>query len=178
MHHAVRYVLVVTVALAACAAALLLAAGRAEAGAETCTVTATTVPFGSYDVFVAPSSISATVGGSCKKGPGAPSLSLSAGNGLHVQGNGNRAMACTACTGAYASDVLQYQLYTTASLTTVWNATNTIAATNPCASFACTGGGTAWSATFFAEIFTAVAGGINDSSIGTYSDTVVITVNY
>lgn len=112
-----------------------------------------------------------TVSGSCNTNVGSAGT-LTAGNGLHYQsGTGNRAMGCTTCTGIFVSDLLQYQLYTTAAHTTIWNATNSVSAFNRC-------NRCSWSATVYGGIFAAVAGGVNDSAVGTYSDTVLITLNY
>lgn len=154
----------------------------AFAAAETCTVnTGSSIAFGSFDVFVAPTTVTATINGTCKKGSGSSpaTISITLDQGLNGQASGNRAMSCTTCTGIFASDLLQYQIYTSASTTAanIWNATNGITVPNPCP---CSGNtSVAWGPlTMYALLFTAVPGGINDSAVGSYSDTVTATVNY
>ena len=169
---------IVPVAALALGVAVLATCGKAQAAAETCTVGATTLPFGNFDVYSAPMTVTATLAGTCKKGSGTlPSITITLDNGLNIQGSGNRAMSCSTCTGAFLGDLLQYQIYTTASLTTVWSGVTTVTAVNPCP---CVGNtSVAWGpVTMYGQIFTAVAGGINDSAVGTYGDTVTATVNY
>jgi spore coat protein U-like protein len=161
-------------------ASLLMCSKAHAANNETCTITAGTLPFGNFDVYVAPSTVTAAITGTCKKGNGqAPAnITFALDNGLHVQGSGNRAMTCTTCTGAFASDLLQYQIYTDATLGTIWSGATVVTIVNPC-SGGCGNTPTAWGAlNMYAAIFAAVPGGVNDSAIGSYSDTVTVTVNY
>ena len=78
--------------------------------------------------------------------------------------------------GAFTNDLLQYQLYTTAGLSTVWIGTTAVTASNPCP---CGSTATAWGpVSVYGQVFAAVAGGINDSAVGSYSDSVTATINY
>lgn len=167
-----------------CVAGTLLAlfATRAVASAapETCTVTAgSTIAFGSFDVFSTPTVVTGSIVGSCKKGSGTLSpIVITLSNGNNLQANGNRAMGCTTCTGIYASDLLQYQIYTDASLATPWIGATSVPTANPCP---CGPGNTTqpWGpVTMYAKIATPVPGGVNDSSVGSYSDSITITINY
>lgn len=171
-------VLVLACALVAAVTAVACTTARSQAASEVCTVTAPTIPFGNVNVFVAPGTITATVGGNCKKGSGTPpNIVITLDNGLHVQASGNRAMSCTTCTGAFLSDVLQYQIYTDAALTTIWAGATSVSIPSPCPCG--NGAGIAWGPiNMYAQVFTAVPGGVNDSAVGSYSDTVTVTVNY
>ena len=164
--------------LAACACCLAAIAlhGTARAATESCTVTGS-VAFGSFNVFGGALPVTGSIRGTCKRGTGTlPAITITLGNGSHLQSNGDRAMKCTTCTGAFASDLVEYQLYTTASLATIWIGTTAVTTANPCP---CTGAGTTWGPVpIYGEIFAAVAGGINDSAVGTYSDTITATINY
>lgn len=167
-----------TLLLAACACCLAVIAlrGTALGAAESCTVSGT-VAFGSYNVFNGALSITGSISGTCTKGSGTlPGISITLGNGNNLQSSGNRAMKCTTCTGAFASDLLQYQLYTTAALTTKWIGATAVTASNPCP---CGSTPTAWGPiSIHGQIFAAVAGGVNDSAVGTYSDSITATINY
>jgi len=158
----------------ACGLAFVALRSPASAAAETCTVTGT-VAFGNFDVYGGAASITGSVSGTCKHGSGIlPAISITLGNGNNHQASGNRAMKCTTCTGIFASDLLQYQFYTTAAHTTIWIGATAVTATNPCP---CTAVGTAWGPTsIYGLIFASVAGGINDSAVGTYSDSVTATI--
>jgi spore coat protein U-like protein len=148
----------------------------ARAAAESCTVSGT-VAFGSFNVFGGAVSITGSISGTCKKGSGTlPAISITLGNGGSLQSNGNRAMKCTTCTGNFAGDLLQYQLYTTASLSTIWIGTTAVSATNPCP---CGNTDTAWGpVSIYGQIFAAVAGGVNDSAVGSYGDSITATISY
>ncbi len=178
MHATLNPRVTIVAAVFGIVAALGLCHGTASARTEVCKFTTSTgIAFGSFDVFVAPLAITGTVSGRCRYGSGSlPALSVTIGNGLNYQSNGNRAMSCTTCTGIYTSDLLQYQIYTDGTLTTPWIGSTAMTATNPCP---CGGTWTAWGPlTLYGLIATPVPGGVNDSSVGTYSDTVVLTLNY
>jgi spore coat protein U-like protein len=162
-----------------CAIAFVGTHGTALAAAELCTVSGT-VAFGNYNVFSGAVSITGSVSGTCTHGAGSdPAISITLGNGNNVQGSGNRAMKCTTCVGVFASDILQYQFFTTAAHTTIWKGATAVTATNPCASGCGGGAGVPWGpVSIFGSIFAAVAGGINDSAVGTYTDSVTATINY
>lgn len=171
------YVLLATVA---CFAASTLNHGAAAA-APSCKVTSgLKITFGTYDVLGGAVSTTGSVTGTCKKATSSPfPISITIDGGNNLQSNGNRAMACKSgqCSTSYPSDLLQYQLYTNATLTTVWTA-NTVSVNTACSG--CTGTtNTAFTAVpIYAQIPAAVAGGVNDTAVGTYSDAITITINY
>lgn len=164
------------------AAAVLLAHGTARA-AMSCTVSVSTMTFASFDVYGAAIGSTATISGTCMKamGSGSQTIGITIDGGGHLQGNGNRAMACTsgACSGSptFSGDLLQYQLYSNAARTSIWTA-NTVTIDTTCSG--CNGNsGTAFTpVTIYGQIPAAVAGGVNDSAVGTYSDSVTVTLNY
>ena len=159
-------------------AVLCTHARSVAANNESCTVSAASIAFGSFNVYIAPLVVTGTLSGTCLKGNGqaAANISVTLDNGLSLQGNGNRAMTCSTCTGAFASDLLQYQIYTTAATTTAWIGATAITTANPCP---CGNTSTAWGpVTMYGLIATPVAGGVNDSSVGTYGDTVTVTLNF
>ncbi|HVA32950.1 MAG TPA: spore coat protein U domain-containing protein, partial [Candidatus Baltobacteraceae bacterium] len=87
----------------------------------------------------------------------------------------NYAMACTAsCT--YTSDLLQYQLYSDSGLSLVWDPGVTVNTPNPCP---CPNTPTTWGpVVLYGQILAATPGGTNDVSVGTYSDSITVTINF
>lgn len=180
MLDAVRRLTPYAFALSLGVAAFLLAPSPARAA--TCVVNASSLTFGAFDVYGGAVSGSGTIGGTCNHATGGDvvPVTVTLGNGGNFQaGTGNRGMTCPACTG-YTTDVLQYQLYKDGALSTPWIGA-TAASFNACPSH-CTGSGNvAWSVTVYGQIFTAVAGGMNDVAAPTgnsYGDSVLITLNY
>lgn len=164
-------------ALVVCSFGLLATAVLAAphtAFAATCTFSSSSINFGSFNVYSGALSGTGSVNGNCTGPKTANPGRVTFGNGLHYQSSsGNRAMGCSTCTGIFASDLLQYQLYTDAGHTTIWIGATSVQvfAKGDTPPFS-------WSATIYGVIFAAVAGGINDSAVGTYSDTVTATLNY
>ncbi len=161
------------------AAALLCCAPLAsQAGTTTgnLTVTATiannchfgtsTMPFGAYDPVVTnnttPLTATGTVNLTCTK---SDAITLTADNGLN-HSNASGTCATATCSRAMSSsgNYLSYDLYTTSGNSTVWNASNSIAATATGASQA-----------------VSVYGYIPADSAqpaGSYTDTVVVTATF
>lgn len=170
------------VILAGFAAAVLLTHGTARA-AMSCTISVSSMTFGSFDVYGAAVPSTASITGSCNHamGSGAQTIGITIDGGAELQSNGNRAMACMggACfaTPTYSGDLLQYQLYTNASRTTVWTA-NTVTVNTTCTG--CNGNSSTpfTAVTIYGQIPAATAGGVNDSAVGTYSDSTTVTLNY
>jgi spore coat protein U-like protein len=124
-----------------------------------CLVNAGAVAFGNYDPFGTNDTANLDVDGSfslrCTRGTPAV-LSLS--NGGNFSG-GTRRMS------AGGGNFLNYQLYTTAARTTVWNTTNTVSYS-------------AASRALFTQPIYGRVPGAQDAAIGTYTDTVVATVTF
>lgn len=168
--------------LAGFAAAVLLAHGTARA-AMSCTISVSSMSFASFDVYGAAVPSTATISGTCMKaaGSGTQTIGVTIDGGGHLQSGGNRAMACTggACfaTPTYSGDLLQYQLYSDAARTSVWTA-DTITVKTSCSG--CNGNSPVafTPVTVYGQIPAAVAGGVNDSAVGTYSDSITVTLNY
>ena len=127
-----------------------------------CTVSgAATLAFGAYDpvvtnrstnLDVAPNALSV----SCTRG--APSVTIALDLGLHSVGASRFMLS--------GANTMQYEIYTTAARTTVWNTTNTVA----------------YASTSMAATTLPVYGRIpsgQDVAIGaTYADTITATVNF
>lgn len=137
--------------------------GVSAAIVASCSITGSTLAFGSYDPIVANLTAALSASGSalsvaCTRGATGVSVQLDAGtNGTHAVGT-TRAMASGA-------NYLSYELYTTSGLTTVWNTTNTI-------SYA----PTSMAATSL-TVYGNVPGG-QDAFVANYSDSVTATVNF
>jgi len=126
-----------------------------------CTVTTLTFAFGSYDVLsgsAVPQSFPA-IGVSCTRG--ATGVTIALDNGL----NSTHAVGTTRAMNS-GTNYLSYELYTSSAMTTVWNATNTVSY-SPITSMAQT------SFIIYGQI-----PGSQDVAVGSYSDTVTVTVNY
>lgn len=144
--------------------------GVSAAVAQNCTVSTTTVGFGNYDPVVANASTALTATGSVavKCTAGSTGVSIALDNGANYS-SGRRMKS--------GSNYLTYELYEPATLPstcaspynsgTVWNSTNTV-----------TPSGT-WSATTAQTITVCgYVAGAQDVPVGSYSDTVVATVNF
>ncbi len=137
--------------------------GVSGAIVASCSITGSTLAFGSYDPIVANLASPLAASGSalsvaCTRGAAGVTVQLDVGaNGTHAVGT-TRAMASGA-------NYLSYELYTTSGLTTVWNTTNTV-------SYAPT--------TMVATSLTVygnVPGG-QDAFVANYTDSVTATVNF
>lgn len=124
-----------------------------------CLVNAGAVAFGNYDPVGTNDTANLDVNGSfslrCTRGT--PAV-LSLGNGNNFSG-GTRRMS------AGGGNFLNYQLYTTAARTTVWNTSNTVSYS-------------AASRALFTQPIYGRVPGAQDAAIGTYTDTVVATVTF
>ena len=154
----------------ACLALSLAATSGAFAGSATnnvtvsatisnnCVLSTGTVAFGSYDPVVtnntAPLNQTGTFTVSCTKGAAA---TIALGNGANFNG-GHRFMAS-------GGNKLQYELYSDSGMTHVWNSGNMVSYNS-----------TTMAATT-ETIYGQIAAG-QDVNTGSYSDTVVATVNF
>ena len=137
-----------------------------------CAVTASTLAFGRFDPLGGALPGTGTISGTCSGALGhSEGGFVTLGNGDRLQPNGNRAMGCTTCTGRFASDLLQYQLYTDASHSTVWIGNASVQVFGHPAEHE-------WRATVYGTIFAAVPGGMNDVAAGGYADSVLVTINF
>lgn len=168
----------------AAVAATLCTTGTARAGASTCgTPTVSSGPAVSLsttiDVFTAPTVLGPfTVTGNCTGGSGNSTVTITIAfdNGLNPQSDGNRAMNCTTGCGVYSGDKYEYYLCGTSTCPSTDLANGgTITTTCTIHASVCTGT-PGWSATFYVLALPSTAGGVNDVTVGTYSDTVGLTV--
>lgn len=161
-----RKILITCVLLFGC---FVVLHASARAG-TTCTIGTAALSFGSFDVYAGAVSATGTVTVSCTGAGTTPVLSLSTGgSGTYA----DRAMACVS--GCASGDVLKYNIYTDATLATVLgdgtSSTGTL-------SFGALKNNTSATLNIFGQIHAAVAGGMNDVSVGSYSDTITCTINY
>ena len=137
--------------------ALLLVFGAAAAAraAPSChNITVTTLAFGNYDVYSAtPLDSAGTISYSCPP-PAVPVVDISAGNSGSFS---PRAMSLTG-----SADTLKYNVYTDAARTTVWGSTPLAVPQ-----------GNNLSVPFYGRIFP-----LQDVSVGTYTDTLIVTFNF
>jgi spore coat protein U-like protein len=130
--------------------------------AAECTVSSGTVNFGTYDPVSAnastPNDSTGTVNVYCTIGTLA-TVSLDLGS--HASGSTRRMLGST-------GDFLTYELYRDAAHTVVWNAANTNSGTSTSKLTPINGGFAAYGRIAAAQ----------DVGIGSYSDTVLVTVNY
>ncbi len=125
-----------------------------------CTIGAFSIAFGSYDPFAAaPLDQNGTVTINCTK---ATSGTVSFDLGVNASG-AIRRMQDTGATGNY----LNYEVYTDAGHTTVWNVVNTVTL----------GPSVSKSIALTATAFGRVAAG-QDAAVLSYQDTLVATVNF
>ncbi|HEY8322399.1 MAG TPA: spore coat protein U domain-containing protein [Candidatus Baltobacteraceae bacterium] len=148
---------------------LLATGGRAFAAAS-CSITAATMPFGSYDVYGAALAVSGSISMTCVTGGNpAPHATLSSGSGTIA----DRYMTCSsgACLTGFSTDQLHYNLYTTVAHAAIWGATGVASTPANCKNRSC-----AW--TIFGLVPAAIGGGTNDVSVGGYADAITVTVTY
>ena len=156
-----------------------LAHTRADAAAS-CQFSSASIAFGNFDVYGPALAITGSIQGVCTSGASnstRPIISLN--KGLHSTVFSPRKMACAsgACSTGYSADLLQYNLYTSATYSTIWGDGTNSTATVQLASGCCSNN-VAWSATVYGNIPKAVAGGTNDVSVGVYADTVTVTMTF
>jgi len=148
-------------------AVLSLLCGAAGA-ATTCTMAISNLVFGGYDVF-SPASLdtSATVIVTCSRdgGPQNTNVTIAIGRGTHGGSTSSRKMKMNGGGG----DLLGYNLFRDAGRTAVWGETGLDAFTQTLAV------PNNFSAQLTATIFGRIPAG-QDVSMGTYSDSVVVTV--
>jgi len=144
-----------------CVAALaLLPASAARASLHGCQVSATSVNFGTYNVFSVSNLVTTgTVTISSCYGAGAATVTID--KGQHSASFSTRDMIKSG-----GSDLLNYNLYLDAAMTQIWGDG--------------TGGTSVWSASGNSQhtIYGNVPAGQTGVSVGTYSDVVTITVNF
>jgi spore coat protein U-like protein len=107
-----------------------------------------------------------------------PVITLGKGNSTTYH---PRKMKCTsgACLTNFSTDILTYNLYTSAAHSTIWGDPSVDATTSSVTMPAgCCTTNTAWSTTVFGLIPAAVSGGTNDVAVGGYTDTVVVTMTF
>lgn len=162
----------------AAAATMLVAAGAAQAATKTatfnvtanvlanCSVTANALNFGDYTPGTVALTGSSTVSVRCTKNTGY-SVALNAGT------TSGGTIAQRLMKHASATDTLQYNLYTTAALTTVFgDGTGGSGTSNGTGS----GMGTASTITVYGSLPDSTAN--QDAAPGAYSDTVTVSVTY
>jgi spore coat protein U-like protein len=160
----------------------VLVTHRAAHAAASCQFSSASITFGNYDVY-STTALTGTgsITGVCTTGAGqntAPVISL--GKGANSTTFSPRQMACTsgACTtNGYSTDKLQYDLFTSAAMTSIWGDGTGTTSTVALAAGCCTNN-LAWSATIYGRIPVATSGGANDVSVGGYSDSVTVTMNF
>jgi spore coat protein U-like protein len=149
---------------------MLLFHGNATAAAASCAKpTVTALALGTTfepPALVAGTQIVGTVSGTCKNDT-ANSLTITFSTGANAVG-ANRAMKCTACAGPTPFFLLQYQLFESGGAIVFPAGGVTVSCTTSCMG---NGNGT-YSLNFVAEILQPLAAtSLNDSQIGSYSDT-------
>ena len=130
--------------------------------AANCTINAGTVEFGAYDPIVANATTdlpgTGTVSVTCTAG--ATSLTIELGLGLNATGSTRRMLAG-------AGEYLTYELYQNVGHTTLWGTTTD-------ARSVATGTGSAQPYT----VYGLIPQGQNTAVVGSYTDTVVATINF
>jgi spore coat protein U domain-containing protein, fimbrial subunit CupE1/2/3/6 len=118
-------------------------------------ISVTPLSFGAYDVYsAAPLDSAGTITYSCPP-PALPSVTIDLGLSF---GNGHRRMAL-----GFGSDFLQYDVYLDAARTAVWPSSNAIGVPQ----------GNNQSIPIYGRVFPQ-----QDVSVGTYTDTLVVTFNF
>ena len=141
--------------LAAAVLAVAAAAASSAHAAPSCkNISITPLAFGNYDVYNAvPADSAGTITYTCPP-PTTPTVTIDAGLAF---ANGRRRM--TLSTG---TDWLSYDVFVDAARTTIWAATPVSVAA-----------GNAVSVPYYARVFAQ-----QDASVGSYSDTLVVTFNF
>jgi spore coat protein U-like protein len=96
---------------------------------------------------------------------------LSSGESGTISDRYMRCISGACLSNGFSGDELHYDLYTTSSHASVWGTATVPSSPADCGNATC-----AW--TLFGLLPAAIARGINDVSVGGYSDTVTITVSY
>lgn len=118
-------------------------------------ISVTPLSFGAYDVYgAAPLDSAGTISYNCPP-PALPSVTIDLGLSF---GNGHRRMAL-----GFGSEFLAYDVYVDAARTTVWPSSNALSVPQ----------GNNMSVPFFGRVFPQ-----QDVSVGTYTDTLVVTFNF
>ncbi len=121
--------------------------------------------------LAAGSQITGTVSGTCKSLTGAGTVTIMFGNGSNYTGT-NRAMKCAACAGPSPFNLLQYQIYETNGTTVFPVAGLAVSCAGNCKSAA----GSTYTYNFIGQIIVpSAATSLNDSQIGSYTDSLVAT---
>lgn len=130
--------------------------------ASECTVSAATLNFGAYDPVVANATTAlnstGTVNVYCTPGTLA---TVSLGTGMHASGTARYMLGTS-------GSLLHYEVYNNAGRTVVWDTTNTDSGTSASKLTPINGGFIAYGTIFAGQ----------DVGIGSYSDTLLVTVNY
>ena len=156
---------------------------RAASAAPSCGFSsAPSVAFGNYDVYGAAIASTGTINGLCTSGSSTtvrPVITLGKGGSTTYHPRKMKCTSGTCLTNGDSADVLTYNLYTTATHTSIWGDpavdATTVSVTLPAG---CCANNVAFSTTIFGLIPAAVSGGANDVSVGGYSDTVVVTMTF
>jgi spore coat protein U-like protein len=153
---------------------------RPAHAAAACQFSSATIAFGVYDVYGGELGVAGSIAGICTKGANKhtqPTLTLD--TGANSATFATRKMRCTSgpCLTNYATDSLQYNLYTTAAYTTVWGDGTGGTGTYQFPS-GCCDSGTPFRTPVYGLIPAATAGGINDVAVGGYTDTVLVTMTF
>jgi spore coat protein U-like protein len=138
-----------------------------KAQAFNCDVTATSLNFGSYDVFSnVPLDSTASINVSCNIPPQNPQAPLAVTISLSPGNSGSFAPRSMQSTGA---DILDYNLYTNASMSTIWGdggGSSTVQSAFVTSAMP-------WNATLFGRIPAR-----QNVSAGSYSDTITVTIDF
>jgi spore coat protein U-like protein len=168
--------------IAALCGAVIAVTPQIASAAPNCNFTGATIAFGSFDVYGAALSVAGTVSGICTSGASTntkPIITL--GKGANSATYAARKMSCVsgACLTGFSSDLLQYNLYTTAAHSTVWGdpAVDATTAHVQLATSCCTNN-KAFSTSVYGLMPAAIASGVNDVAVGGYQDTVVVTMTF
>lgn len=155
---------------------------RCAIAAPSCGFTSSpVVAFGNYDVYGAAVASTGTINGLCTSGSSTtvrPVITIGKGNSTTYH---PRKMKCSsgACVSSFPTDVISYNLYTSATHGTIWG-DPTVDATTASVTLpaGCCANNVAFSATVYGYIPAAVSGGANDVAVGTYTDTLVVTMTF
>jgi spore coat protein U-like protein len=154
-----------TIVLLLCLSSLIWSVNRAEA--FKCDVTATGLNFGSYDVFSpVPLDSTASIGVSCNIPSNNPHAPLAVIISLNPGNSGNFSPRSMQSAGA---DTLDYNLYTNASMSTIWGDGNGGSSMQT----AFVTSDMPWNASIFGRIPAR-----QNVSVGSYSDIITVTIDF